>query len=410
MKKKIIGIILTVVVLGSVGIFLVTKNTAIAVTTAPVTEGSIEKYVEELGIILAEQRENVYASIGGKVTALLVNTGDQVKEGDVLLKLNDQQLLRQIQELEAQEASLTAQYQQAIKPVDPREIEKLELEQDNMERSLAEAERNAENQKLLYEAGAISQEAYQNVLYGLETQKNNLEKLKLDLAMVTKPNTTNIAAQYEAQLKQLAIQMEALKSRGEDHTVKSPIDGTVMVKAVEVGSYLQPGMLMMEIGNTDKLYVEGDILVDDMANVKEGAKVLLSHSNLGITDLEGVVKKIHPRAFSKVSDLGIEQKRVKVEIEILGEAVALKPGYDLDMKIVTEKSEKALLIPENAVFQQGNQYYVFVSQDNHAHLREIQKSIESEKKVEVISGLNKEDMVILSPDETLKDGAVIKVQ
>ncbi len=410
MKKKIIGIILTVVVLGSVGIFLVTKNTAIAVTTAPVTEGSIEKYVEELGIILAEQRESVYASAGGKVTALLVNTGDMVKKGDILLKLNDQQLLREIQELEAQEASLTAQYQQAIKPVDPREIEKLKLEQDNMERSLAEAERNAENQKLLYEAGAISQEAYQNVLYGLETQKNNLEKLKLDLAMVTKPNTTNIAAQYEAQLKQLAIQMEALKSRGEDHTVKSPIDGTVMVKAVEVGSYLQPGMLMMEIGNTDKLYVEADILVDDMANVKEGAKVLLSHSNLGITDLEGVVKKIHPRAFSKVSDLGIEQKRVKVEIEILGEAVALKPGYDLDMKIVTEKSEKALLIPENAVFQQGNQYYVFVSQDNRAHLREIQKSIESEKKVEVISGLNKEDMVILSPDETLKDGAVIKVQ
>lgn len=407
MKKKIIGIIVAVAVLGTAGYYLFTQNTAITVTTAPVNQGSIEKYVEELGVVMTERRETVYAAATGRVTDVLVNIGDSVQKGELLLKIEEQQLLREIQGIEAQEAALQAQYQEALKPVDQREIERLKLELTNQENALVEAERTTENQKKLYEAGAVSHEDYQNALNQLEAQRNNLEKLSLELEILSNPHTINIAAQYQAQLKQLAIQKEALESQKEEYSIASPIEGTIMLKNIEKGSYLQPGMQLFEIGSPDNHYIEADILVSDIANVNEGDKVLISHQNLGI-ELTGTVRKIHPQAFSKISDLGIEQKRIKVEIEIQGREANLRPGYDLDIKIVTEERDKTLIIPENALFQQENQYYVYVKENNRAVLREVQTGIESQKQVEIISGLMEGERLILSSDEELKDGAKIK--
>ncbi|GAB6085296.1 efflux RND transporter periplasmic adaptor subunit [Alkaliphilus crotonatoxidans] len=407
MKKKIIGIIVAVAVLGTAGYYLFTQNTAITVTTAPVNQGSIEKYVEELGVVMTERRETVYAAATGRVTDVLVNIGDSVQKGELLLKIEEQQLLREIQGIEAQEAALQAQYQEALKPVDQREIERLKLELTNQENALVEAERTTENQKKLYEAGAVSHEDYQNALNQLEAQRNNLEKLSLELEILSNPHTINIAAQYQAQLKQLAIQKEALESQKEEYSIASPIEGTIMLKNIEKGSYLQPGMQLFEIGSPDNHYIEADILVSDIANVNEGDKVLISHQNLGI-ELTGTVRKIHPQAFSKISDLGIEQKRIKVEIEIQGREANLRPGYDLDIKIVTEERDKTLIIPENALFQQENQYYVYVKKNNRAVLREVQTGIESQKQVEIISGLMEGERLILSSNEELKDGAKIK--
>ncbi len=407
MKKKIIGIIVAVAVLGTAGYYLFTQNTAITVTTAPVNQGSIEKYVEELGVVMTERRETVYAAATGRVTDVLVNIGDSVQKGELLLKIEEQQLLREIQGIEAQEAALQAQYQEALKPVDQREIERLKLELTNQENALVEAERTTENQKKLYEAGAVSHEDYQNALNQLEAQRNNLEKLSLELEILSNPHTINIAAQYQAQLKQLAIQKEALEGQKEEYSIASPIEGTIMLKNIEKGSYLQPGMQLFEIGSPDNHYIEADILVSDIANVNEGDKVLISHQNLGI-ELTGTVRKIHPQAFSKISDLGIEQKRIKVEIEIQGREANLRPGYDLDIKIVTEERDKTLIIPENALFQQENQYYVYVKKNNRAVLREVQTGIESQKQVEIISGLMEGERLILSSNEELKDGAKIK--
>ncbi|SCX77592.1 efflux RND transporter periplasmic adaptor subunit [Alkaliphilus peptidifermentans] len=408
MKKKTVGIILAVVVLAAVGFLIVNRSTAIEVETATVIEGSIAKYVEELGVVKAKNQAGIYAPTAGRVIEVLVKTGDQVEAGEILVKLDQQQLERQKLELQARRAVIEAQYKEATKVIDAKEIEKLELELTNMERRLEEAVRNAENKEKLYKAGAISFDAYRDTLINLESQKTNYEKSKLDLAMLKTPTSQNIAAQYEAQLRQLDIQMEELTSKKEDFALTSPMKGTVMLKSVEVGSILQPSQLVMEIGNIDELYIESDVLVGDIANIKEGASVRISNKSLGIKDAEGVVKKIHPQAFSKISDLGIEQKRISVEIEILNNINNIRPGYDLDIEIITDKRDNTLIIPENAVFQQGNKSYVFINVNNQAQLREIEKGIESQKQVEVISGLNKGELVIISPDEKLKDGTSIK--
>ncbi|WP_090439242.1 efflux RND transporter periplasmic adaptor subunit [Natronincola peptidivorans] len=410
MKKKIIGIIAIIVVLIGAGIFIVNRGKAVDVNMALVEKGNIAAYVEELGVVKTQNQASVYASTAGRVIEVLVEVGDSIEAGGILARIDDQQLTRQIRELEAQKSVITAQYNEAIKTIDQQQIDKLELQLSIQERRVQEAERRADSNKRLYEAGAISREEYESTITQLETETANLEGIKLDLEILKKPVSDNIVAGFQAQLHQVDLQIEDLNSKKKDFVVTAPIGGTVMTKMVEVGSYLQPGTPLMEIGNKGILYIESDILIGDMADIAEGAMVEISNRDLAIDGVMGTVRKIHPQAFSKISDLGIEQKRVTIEIDIKGEAAALRPGYDLDIKVIIDRREDALIIPENAVFQQDGKEFVFVEENGTAALRQIETGIESGRRVEVISGLQEGDAVVLTPDDKLEDGIGIKRQ
>lgn len=408
MKKKIIGIAIIVIIAAGVGIYANSLNKGVEVNTSTVLKGDIAEYVEEMGVIMVKNHVNIYSPIGGRVSEVFVDIGDEVKEGDILIRLDGEQLSRQIAELDAQRSAILAQYNEAKKPLDNKNIEKLKLDISQIESRIKTAEETVSDKKTLFEAGAISNEEYQNAVRNLESENSNLEKVKLDLELLSKPVSANIIAQYEAQLKQLDIKREDLVKTGEDFTITASMDGTILQKQIEKGSYLQPGMHIMEIGNVDELYIESDLLVGDIVDVTEGSQVQISNKDIGLIDLEGVVKKIHPYAFSKVSDLGVEQKRVKVDIEMKDSAVELRPGYVIDIRIITDSKKDVLLIPENAVFKMDERKFVFVDENNKAILREIKTGIESQRLIEVNSGLNEGEIVILSPDENIEEGVKVR--
>ncbi len=407
--KKIIAVLFVGGALLTAGLLMINGSKAVEVETATVKKGDIAEYVEELGLVVSENKGSVFAPTAGRVTQVMVTIGDVVEKGDVLVQIDGQQLTRQIMELEARKSALTAQYNEAIKPIDGKEIEKLELQLGVQQKKVDEAKRQKDINEVLYEAEAISYEEYHVTIIALEQAEMQLEGIELDLELIRKPISTNIAANYKAQLKQLDIQMEQLRNQGEDFVVSAPLKGTVMAKSVEVGSYLQPGMQLMELGDREALYIESDVLVSEIGKINIGSRVEISHKDLGIEGVKGTVRKIYPQAFSKISDLGVEQKRIKAEIAIENKVEGLRPGYDLDLKMIIINKENALLIPQNAVFEKSGKTYVFVNENNTAALREIQKGIESRKQIEVISGLQEGEEVILAPDEKLEEGIILKI-
>jgi HlyD family secretion protein len=407
-KKKLIGIIALVVIVSVVGFLLKNKTTALEVEVSPVAEGNIEEYVEELDDVKVKQNETIHANLQGKVTEVLVEEGDTVKQGDILVRLDSEDQARDIEMLEAQRSALNAQYKEAVKSADAKEIKKLELSLNDLEKTFEESTKDLANKKELLDEGIISEEEYQDSVLAYELEQTEIEKLKIDLELLKKPVSTNIVRQYEAQLLQIDLQIEALKSNEGDFVFSAPFDGTILTKNISKGSYVQPGMAIIEIGNLNELYVESDVLVEDIVGIQEGTRVSMENDDLAILDLKGEVTKIYPQAFSKVSDLGVEQKRIKVEIQISQQETNLKPGYDLDVRFITNQSENALIIPENALFQMEGEDYVFIIDKNVATLRQVKKGIESDKYVEIISGLNQEDKVILSPDDSLEEGMLVK--
>ncbi|TJX14383.1 efflux RND transporter periplasmic adaptor subunit [Tissierella creatinini] len=409
MKKKIIVFIVAALLIGAGAYyFYISQNKGIEVNVKAVERGRITSYVEEIGEVKVKDYVNIYSPTSGKVTDVKYDVGDVVKKGDVLIRLDGEDISKMIKELDAQRSIIVAQLNEAKEPVDAKSIEKLNIEIKNIEKRIEFAEKDVSDSQMLYSIGASSAQEVEAARRNLDFEMSNLDKAKLDLELMMKPVSANRLAQYKAQLNQIDVQKKNLRDSTKDFTVTSTIEGTVLLKDVEVGSYLQPGMHIMEIGNINNIYVESEILVGDIGKISEGSEVLISSDDLDLKGLKGKVSKIHPTAFSKISDLGIEQKRIKVEIILENANPNLRPGYDLDIKIILEKNDDTLLIPENAVFGMDGKNYVFTVEESKAILREVKTGIESERQIEILAGLEEGEIVILSPDNDLEDG--IKVE
>ncbi|WP_422486337.1 efflux RND transporter periplasmic adaptor subunit [Gudongella sp. DL1XJH-153] len=408
MKKKIIIIGALVVVAGAVAFFLLRGGDGLQVNGAETSKGSIEEYVEETGTVMARNNIQVYSPASGKVTEVLVDVGDTVVEGDVLATLDGETLSLQLAQLDAQRSAAVAQLNEAKKAGNANAIRSLQLDIEQMEGTIQQEEEKFLDTRTLYEAGAISQDQLRASERSIENQMTNLAKMKLQLNQLNSPVSGNLIAQYEAQIRQIDLQKQEISSSGDDYTIVAGTTGTVLQKTVQEGSFLQPGMSLMELGDTDNLYIQSDILVSEISDIEVGLAVKLLNEDLGI-EATGKVQKIHPNAFSKISDLGVEQKRITVEIQMDTIPDLLKPGYDLQVRIITESSGDTLIIPENAVFTMNHKDYVFVDAVGIAELREIQTGIQSGRVFEVLSGLVEGEVVIMSPDGELEEGSKIEV-
>ncbi|PKM50317.1 MAG: efflux transporter periplasmic adaptor subunit [Firmicutes bacterium HGW-Firmicutes-7] len=406
--KKVIIIIGIVAFIAIIGYLVKGKGTSIEVEAYEVNEGTIEKYVEELGTVMVNQQATVYANLSGKVIEVLIDVGDEVKKGDILVRIDSEDQERDVRILEAQKIETKAKYNDVQKPVDGTQIKKLELVLSGLEKDIEASKINLNNQKELLDQGIISDQEYKDLQLNYEAEQREVEKARLDLELLRKPTSSNILKQIEAQLLQLDLQIEALKSNAGDFVFTAPFDGTIFMKNIDAGSYIQQGTAIIEMGYLGELYIESDILVEDIGDINVGSTVKIENSNLGIKDVKGIVTKIYPLAVSKISDLGVEQKRIKTEIKIEDSLQSLRPGYDLDVKIIVDRKEKVLLIPENAIFEIAGKDYVFVIEEGVANLREIEKGLESERQVEVISGLIALEKIILSPVEQLEEGIMVK--
>ena len=409
MKKKLLFIgVPAIVIIAAVGYFISISG-ALEVNASRVIKGDIAEFVEERGTVLVRDSLGVFSPVSGEVLQVLVSSGDVVKEGESLVKLDGKQAVRQLAELDAQIISAQAQLNDAKRAGNVNSIASLELDIAELSANIKEDESKLNNLKALYDAGALSQEEYRSAERVLEGQKLALQKLKLQLNQLRSPVSQNIITQYESILKQLQIQRESLLDLQGDFEITAGISGTVMNLQVNRGEYLQPGMRIMEIGDISKLYIDADVLVGDIKGVDEGTKALISSKDLGISNIPGKVKLIHPNAFSKISDLGIEQKRIKVEIELEGPTEALKPGYDMEIKLITNESKDTLIIPENSVFKLDGKTFVFVEVNGRAELREVTTGLKSGRQIEILAGLSEGELVIESPDPKLEEGAKIKL-
>lgn len=408
MKKKLVLVAIpAVAVLAAIGYFM-SLNGAVGVNTTAAVKGSISEYVEEIGEVDIRNKVKVNSPVSGEVLEVLVSSGDTVAEGDLLIRLDGTDATRQLAELDAQILAAQAQLNDAKIAGNSDAIKSLELDIANLTFQIVEDEIKLKDMKALYDAGAVSQESYRSSERALEAQKLNLQKLRLQLNQLKSPVSQNIIAQFEAQLKQLQIQRESMVDYQGDFVITASIPGTVMNLQAEMGDYLQPGMMVLEIGDMEKLFITADVLVGDIAGIEEGTKVELSSKDLGIDNITGKVTMIHPNAFTKFSDLGIEQKRVRVEIDFDDKPENIKPGYDLELNLILKESDNTLIIPENSVFKLDGKSFVFVADNGTARLREVETGIKSGRYIEVLSGLQEGELVIESPDEELEEGKKVK--
>lgn len=350
MKKKQFFMALSVAILViSTMIYQATKS--VPVDTVEITLASIEQYVDDTGTVKAKQSQTVYLERGGRITWLQVAENDRVRQGDLLLKLSPVNL----------------------------ELANVALGQARI--NYEAARKDWERAQSLFHEGVISKTEYEkaDTAYGIAT-----------------------AALQSARLE--------LEQQQENLLVRAPIAGVILKKEVELNQVVPPGAEAFIIGASNQLEVEADILADDVVHVRPGNMVEISGQATGGAVLPGVVTKVAPMARNIVSSLGVNQKRATVTIDFTGDTGLLKPGYDVDVRIITQIKPEAITVPLSAVFDLQGKNHCFVIENGRTRLREVRIGIENDEQVEVIAGLEVGERVLVKPDNTIKEGIKVSVR
>jgi HlyD family secretion protein len=191
--------------------------------------------------------------------------------------------------------------------------------------------------------------------------------------------------------------------------IRAPINGVVLEKYEQGDRTLPAGSDLLLLGNLDELEVIADVLTQDALRLSPDSRVRLQAASR-IESIPGVVKRIEPAGFTKLSSLGVEQQRVNVIVSFAGEHENLGVGYRLMATFFTGSKDNALIVPRYSVLQAPDQsFYVLKIVNGKIHEQLVELGLRSDLELEVTDGLSEKDVIVAKPDATMKEGMKVKI-
>lgn len=188
----------------------------------------------------------------------------------------------------------------------------------------------------------------------------------------------------------------------------APVTGRILRIIQESETVVSAGAPILEVGDpAGDLEIVAELLSSDAVQVQRGDRVIIKDWG-GDIDLDGVVDRVEPLAFTKFSALGVEEQRVNTVIEITTPPEAratLGHGFRVEVRIVTWENEDALMAPASAVFRSGDGWAVFAVESGRAKLTPVEAGRNNGLEVEILGGLNAGARIILYPRAQVRDGA-----
>jgi len=368
LKKNLIKILSVVLVVGLVGWLLVMRcseknakdnsdalennDSRIPVRVTVIKPQRIEWGLNVVGIIMPDKGVDILAEVGGKVKNIYFNIGDYVQKDRILIKLDDEYKRYDLIRTEAQYKSARV--------------------------DLKQSELDLQRYKRLLEESGVSQLDYENV------------KLKRD---VSEANFLTAESMYKTAKRQLA-----------DTEIKAPFGGFISQKMVEVGNMAAVGTPAARIIDIQMVKLSVEVADRDIIYIKNGDKVRIKIDAYPEIEFTGKVTAISPEADMKTKTFPVEIKSKNTD------DYKLKPGMVAKGKIIIEVSENTFLLPQDVILEKDEIRYVFLNEGDSAVKKIVEIGRTYYNRVEIKSGLNIDDKVIVSGGEFLSDGAGIQVQ
>lgn len=381
------------------------------VETRQVRQGLFEQSIDEDGKTRVRERYVISAPLAGRVARITLDPGDAVTAGKPVAKITPSApaLLdaRTVRELKERLGAAQAAYAQA------------KAEEARAQAALAQARLDLTRQRKLQSEGFLSSAAREQAQLQARVAAQALEAVR---------SARDAAGHNEAQAR---AALESVRADPGGHAggqaleVIAPISGRVLRLLQQSEAVVAMGAPLLEVAQTEDLEVVVDVLSTEALRIASGMVVDLDAG--GGVRFEGVVRRIEPSAFTKVSALGVEEQRVNVIIdprrvlkqgqeeadaprsEAQARALAtLGDGFRVDARILTEAHDNALLMPVAALFRHNGDWAVFVVSEGRASLRVVQLGGRNIRDAWVQEGLKVGETVVVYPGDLLEDGARVK--
>jgi RND family efflux transporter MFP subunit len=331
-------------------------------TVAASIRGKAVRAVPGTVEVKAEFANELKSEVGGRVLDSALDVGKRVYRGDVLVQLDTGDVDLEIERIKAEIVAAK------------RKVEvgsTLRADVLNMRDTVANYARQAE-------AGVYPQ-------VELEKQRRSLQQLeqRMDLDEVN----------LKLSLEQLENSLRAKERERTKMTITAPSDGVVTAVMARVGDLIGSNSPIANVMATTRT-VEAKLSEENFAAVKVGQKASVRFLTYGADQYNAVVSKILPSADSAT-------QRYTVFLDVtLPEGRTLVPGLTGEVSIVISERSNAIIIPRRALV--GD--YVYAVTGSKLSLRKVQKGYESLNQVEILKGLDVDELVVVEEQDRFRDG------
>lgn len=349
------------------------------VTVSPVSKRTVKSSVLASGQFAYKDQVELRSQVSGQIVALPVQEGDEVKQGEVVLRIDPKTYQANVAQQQAQ-----VQLQQDA-------IHEARLKLENLKKQW---DRNTK----LFKQGLVDANSYDTLTNQYDLAKVNVASSEKSLSLAT--------AQLNYAQEQLAKTV-----------IRSPLNGVVISLNVKAGESVIPGTTnipgstLMTIGDPSNLLAQVNVDEADIAHIKDGETAEVTSTAYPNTTLHGTVKFVAPEATTMPGQQG-QGFLIKIRIEH-PQKLYIRPGMTCRAEIFSQSAQDTLAVPVGAVLFSKNAgaqskslfndkgAYVFVDDNGRAKRVNVTLGISSDTWQEIKSGLKAGEKIVTGPYNAL---------
>jgi HlyD family secretion protein len=383
---------IALVVIAAVGITIAARGSGTKIEPgrlAKVTRGDIARSVVATGKIQPITKVELKSKASGLVEKLYVDINQNVHKGQVLAQLDQQEILAQVA---AQKAQLAAAEANVVTYRENIVQDKVNAEAPDLPMYQQTYQRNLE----MLKQGIVSQQTLDNAQRDYLANKNKQAGAQAQIGVDGAK-----LRQAEAQVKQAQASLDQLNEQLSYTTLTAPMDGVVLSRDVEVGDAVSSilvlgstATLVMTLGDTTQVYVNGKVDEADIGNVYLGQPARIR--------VESFPNKIFNGKVTKIAPLGVEKDNVttfEVRVSIDNPSGELKANMTANAEILIKEDKSVLSVPAQAVIYDADKNAsVFVpdpKQKEGQRKIPVKAGISNGSRIEILDGLKEGDTVVL---------------
>jgi len=374
------------------------RPTPLKVRAITAQRGPIRSVVSTNGKVEPVQNFEAHAPIATTVKRLLVKEGDHVRNGQLLLQLDDDDIRSQAARAQAQLKAA-----QANQSAPQAEVQTINDQLAKARIARDTAQRNLDSLRRLQQQGEASSAEVRKA-------EETLASAQADVTLYEQKQKDRYSqpeqARIEAQISEAQAAYNAAENALTKSSVRAPFDGIVYSLPVKQGAFVQAGDLLLQEADLTHVLVRAFVDEPDVGRLQMNQKVEITWDAVPGRTWSGTVNSV-PSTVKPHGSRNVGEATCLIDNQDL----RLLPNINVGVTIIAAEHSNVLTLQRDALHIDENTPYVFLIVGDHLKRQPIQVSLQNLTRVEIVSGLSEGEAVAISAEETkpLVDGAAVRV-
>jgi HlyD family secretion protein len=372
--------------------------------------GAIERVLHTSGTLRASGTINVTSKIAGRIEAIPVQEGEAVAEGELLVRIEDQTPRLQLEQAQASWQAAQAQYEKALRGPRPEELENARALYEKAGKDLVTAEESFTRSERLYNSGTIPKAQFEQAESTLRAARTELGNAGRSLQMLEEGAGEEEKRMARAQADAAEAACELARLHLDNTRIRAPGPAVVARILQDAGNIVGTSTPILVLVQDDRIQVEIELAE------KYYGEIIGSGESLEARIIPQAYPGSDPfpgRIFTVAPTINPGSRTFAVTVDISDPEGALRPGMYAEAELVLRRVSDALLIPVSALLDRAGQQLVFVVEGSGenavASARTVVPGLSDAAKVQILSGIDLQDRLIVEGNSFLEDGQPIEV-